>query len=262
METGAAVGAAAGMGGGGGAGAAGAAGALGAAEGAAGAAARRDSITRNASSRVMRPPTPVPVISDSLMPFSDNNFRTMGESNMASGPAPFPPAATVVAGSTTSAGAAGGGGGAAAGGGKGAGAGGAEAGGGDAAGVGVGAGAASAAGGAAAGASSATTGAAASAGEAPSPITASFTPTSTVSPSGTKISLKIPAAGEGTSESTLSVETSKSGSSRSTWSPTAFIQRVMVPSVTVSPSCGIVTSGKVESPSGQGQHRLAERLGQ
>ena len=55
---------------------------------------------------------------------------------------------------------------------------------------------------------------------APSPITASRTPTSTVSPSGTRISVRTPAAGEGTSESTLSVETSKSGSSRSTWSPT------------------------------------------
>ena len=43
-----------------------------------------------------------------------------------------------------------------------------------------------------------------------------LTPTSTVSPSGTRISVSTPAAGDGTSESTLSVETSKSGSSRST----------------------------------------------
>ena len=97
---------------------------------------------------------------------------------------------------------------------------------------------------------------------APSPITASFTPTSTVSPSGTRISVRTPAAGDGTSESTLSVETSKSGSSRSTASPTPFIQRVIVPSVTVSPSCGIITSANVQSPSGQRQHRLAEGLGQ
>jgi hypothetical protein len=55
----------------------------------------------------------------------------------------------------------------------------------------------------------------------------------------------MPAAGEGTSESTLSVDTSKSGSSRVTVSPIAFIQRVMVPSVTVSPNCGIVTSANV-----------------
>jgi hypothetical protein len=61
-------------------------------------------------------------------------------------------------------------------------------------------------------------------------------PTSTVSPSCTRISAKVPAAGDGTSESTLSVETSKSGSSRATASPTAFNHFVMVPSVTVSPS--------------------------
>ena len=95
-----------------------------------------------------------------------------------------------------------------------------------------------------------------------SPITANRTPTSTVSPSGTRISVSTPAAGEGTSESTLSVDTSKSGSSRATSSPTPFIQRVIVPSVTVSPSCGIITSAKMESPSGECEHRLAERLGQ
>ena len=48
--------------------------------------------------------------------------------------------------------------------------------------------------------------------------------------------------GAGTSESTLSVDTSNSGSSASTCSPTCFSQRVIVPSVTVSPSWGIVTS--------------------
>src|SRR5580693_902680 len=93
-------------------------------------------------------------------------------------------------------------------------------------------------------------------------MTASRSPTSTVSPSGTRISVSTPAAGDGTSESTLSVDTSKSGSSRSTESPTPFIQRVIVPSVTVSPSCGIMTSAKVQSPSGQCQHRLAEGLRQ
>ncbi len=45
--------------------------------------------------------------------------------------------------------------------------------------------------------------------------------------------------GDGTSESTLSVDTSKRGSSSATESPTALNQRVMVPSVTVSPSWGI-----------------------
>ena len=73
----------------------------------------------------------------------------------------------------------------------------------------------------------------------PSEMTASRVPTSSVSPSWTRISLSVPAAGAGTSESTLSVETSNSGSSASTWSPTLFSQRVIVPSVTVSPSCGI-----------------------
>src|SRR5205823_8929333 len=75
-----------------------------------------------------------------------------------------------------------------------------------------------------------------------SDTTARRVPTSTVSPSGTRISVTKPADGAGTSESTLSVETSKSGSSASTRSPTCFNQRVIVPSVTVSPSWGIVTS--------------------
>ena len=98
--------------------------------------------------------------------------------------------------------------------------------------------------------------------DAASPITASVTPTSTVSPSSTRMAVSTPSAGDGTSESTLSVDTSNKGSSRATWSPTALYHLVMVPSVTVSPSCGMVTSGNVESPSGQGLHRLAERLGQ
>ena len=42
--------------------------------------------------------------------------------------------------------------------------------------------------------------------------------------------------------STLSVETSTSGSSTATVSPTFFNQRVTVPSVTDSPSAGRVTS--------------------
>ena len=73
-------------------------------------------------------------------------------------------------------------------------------------------------------------------------MTASSAPTSTVSPSGTTTCVRTPDAGDGTSESTLSVEISKSASSRSTWSPTCLIQRMMVPSVTVSPSCGRTTS--------------------
>ena len=51
-----------------------------------------------------------------------------------------------------------------------------------------------------------------------------------------------PAAGEGISASTLSVEISNKGSSRSTWSPTFFNHLVMVPSAMDSPICGITTS--------------------
>ncbi len=87
-------------------------------------------------------------------------------------------------------------------------------------------------------------------------------PTSTVWPSGTRISVSTPAKGEGTSESTLSVETSNNGSSRATLSPIFFSHRVIVPSVTVSPSCGMVMSANVKTPSGQRQDRLAERLGE
>jgi hypothetical protein len=67
-------------------------------------------------------------------------------------------------------------------------------------------------------------------------------PTGTVSPSPTRISVNTPATGEGTSVSTLSVETSNNGSSAATESPTFLNQRVMVPSVTVSPNCGSDTS--------------------
>ncbi len=85
-------------------------------------------------------------------------------------------------------------------------------------------------------------GASVAAGAEPSEITARRAPTSTVSPSGTRISDTTPADGAGTSESTLSVETSNSGSSASIVSPTCLNHRVIVPSVTVSPSCGMVTS--------------------
>ena len=67
-------------------------------------------------------------------------------------------------------------------------------------------------------------------------------PTSTVSPSCTRISVSVPATGEGTSVSTLSVDTSNNGSSADTLSPTDLNHCVIVPSVTVSPSCGSVTS--------------------
>ena len=73
-------------------------------------------------------------------------------------------------------------------------------------------------------------------------ITATTLFTRTVSPSLARISLTTPATGDGISASTLSVEISKSGSSRSTASPTFLIQRTMVPSAIDSPICGITTS--------------------
>src|SRR5207244_11486199 len=77
-------------------------------------------------------------------------------------------------------------------------------------------------------------------------------PTGTVAPSSTRIFRTVPATGEGTSVSTLSVEISNNGSSRSTESPSRFSHFKIVPSTIVSPSCGIwidVTSSS--SPSGQ-----------
>src|SRR5580704_4521073 len=52
-----------------------------------GVAVRRASTARWASSRVMRPPEPVPVTSDSLIPFSANSLRTMGDNRP--GPSPL-----------------------------------------------------------------------------------------------------------------------------------------------------------------------------
>ena len=80
-------------------------------------------------------------------------------------------------------------------------------------------------------------------------MTASTVPTSTVSPSGTRISLSTPAWVAGTSVSTLSVDTSNSGSSSATDSPTCLNQRVIVPSVTDSPSWGITISAICAIPS-------------
>src|SRR5260221_2748175 len=67
----------------------------------------------------------------------------------------------------------------------------------------------------------------------------------TVWPSLTLISLSTPAEGEGISASTLSVEISKSGSSRSTLSPGFFSHLVMVPSKMLSPIWGITTSAAI-----------------
>jgi hypothetical protein len=56
-----------------------------------------------------------------------------------------------------------------------------------------------------------------------------------------------PVTGDGISASTLSVEISNSGSSRSTLSPTFFSQRTMVPSAIDSPIWGITTSVAIKS---------------
>ena len=81
-----------------------------------------------------------------------------------------------------------------------------------------------------------------------SPIKANSAPTSTTSSSWAANESRIPVTGEGISVSTLSVEISTSGSSALTWSPTLFNQRVIVPSVTLSPSCGILTETDIGAP--------------
>src|SRR6202166_1813162 len=75
---------------------------------------------------------------------------------------------------------------------------------------------------------------------------ASMTPTTvwmgTVFPSATLISFSTPAEGDGISASTLSVEISNKGSSRSTLSPGFLSHLVIVPSNMLSPICGITMS--------------------
>ena len=75
----------------------------------------------------------------------------------------------------------------------------------------------------------------------PSSITASSAPTATVESMATTMRVRVPETGEGISVSTLSVDTSRRGSSTLTWSPSFLSQRVTVPSVTDSPSAGMVT---------------------
>ena len=114
----------------------------------------------------------------------------------------------------------------------------------------AGAGAGSGSGAGSAGASAAGAGA-----DPASPTTAITVPTSTVSPSGTRISVSTPDTGEGTSESTLSVETSKRTSSSAMVSPTCLNHLVMVPSVTDSPSWGSWISAMGRGSSGCGGRR-------
>src|SRR6266568_5815573 len=89
-------------------------------------------------------------------------------------------------------------------------------------------------------------GAGAGAGAAAAEPAASITPTTvwigTVWPSPTLISLSTPAEGDGISASTLSVEISNSGSSRSTLSPGFLSHLVIVPSKMLSPIWGITIS--------------------
>src|SRR5208283_4565359 len=179
---------------------------------AAGAAADCPAITASMSSLVMRPPAPVPSSVVRSMLCSLASRRTSGEECTRS---------VVLAAAPSACGTA------------------VEA----AAGAGVGAalGAGVAPGFAAAGGAAAGAGAEATAAPAPS-ITATTVWIGTVWPSGILISFSTPAEGEGISASTLSVEISNSGSSRSTLSPGFFSHLVMVPSKMLSPIWGITTS--------------------
>src|SRR4051812_25041163 len=169
---------------------------------------------------VTRPPRPVPEPWPTSTPCSEAIRATTGETNVFS-PPPLPSAAT-------GAGAGGGGGGGAV---SGAGASPSELDG------------ASASAAASCVAGSGGVSSAAGVVSAPSgPITASFVPTSTVSPSWTRICCTIPEPGLGTSVSTLSVEISSSDSSASTGSPSCLSHLVIVPSETETPIWGMTTS--------------------
>ena len=77
----------------------------------------------------------------------------------------------------------------------------------------------------------------------PSPaITATTAPTSAVSPVCTLISVSVPVVIDGTSIDTLSVSISNRLSPGFTASPADLNHFVILPSATVSPSCGIKTS--------------------
>ena len=117
-----------------------------------------------------------------------------------------------------------------------------EAAGAEAAGAGWAGAAAGAESGAAAGFGASACAGAEAAAEPSSSITATTVLICTVWPSAALISLRTPEAGDGISASTLSVEISKSGSSRSTLSPGFLSHLVMVPSKIDSPIWGMTTS--------------------
>src|SRR5262249_61256902 len=77
---------------------------------------------------------------------------------------------------------------------------------------------------------------------APSATTATTAPTGAPAPAGTRISASTPAVVEGTSIDTLSVSISNRLSPGLMVSPAALNHCVILPSATVSPSCGISTS--------------------
>jgi hypothetical protein len=70
-------------------------------------------------------------------------------------------------------------------------------------------------------------------------ISQSEAPTTTTSPSSASSLVTMPASGDGTSLSALSVRISTTGSSRETRCPTRTSHLPMVPSTTLSPSWGI-----------------------
>ncbi len=76
----------------------------------------------------------------------------------------------------------------------------------------------------------------------PDSMIASFVPTLTVSPAATSILSRVPATSDGTSVATLSVSISTNNSSIATLSPSFLCQAATVPSSTVSPNCGMMTS--------------------
>src|SRR4051794_31240697 len=86
----------------------------------------------------------------------------------------------------------------------------------------------------------------------------------TVAPSSTRISRSVPSNGDGTSALTLSVTTSTRGSYLATWSPGCFSHFPIVPSATLSPSWGIVTLATIAGPPlavGAGPARWVDSVG-
>src|SRR5262245_61987234 len=77
---------------------------------------------------------------------------------------------------------------------------------------------------------------------APSEMTATTAPTGTTSPAATRISASTPVVVDGTSIDTLSVSISNRLSPGLIAAPAATNHLVILPSATVSPSCGISTS--------------------